>query len=213
MKNNIIRRFKEIGIIPVIALEHKEDASLLADALCKGGLPAAEITFRTREAAACIKEMRASHPDMLVGAGTILSTAQVDEAISAGAQFIVSPGFDEEVVKYCIQKDIPVVPGTATATDVQAAYKLGLSFVKVFPAEILGGIKMIKAIAAPYNMMTFMPSGGVSEKNMDAYLKEDIILCVGGSWMAKKDLIDNKEFDTIEALSREARSRFEKIRG
>ncbi|WP_273171514.1 bifunctional 4-hydroxy-2-oxoglutarate aldolase/2-dehydro-3-deoxy-phosphogluconate aldolase, partial [Dubosiella newyorkensis] len=172
--NTVIQRFKEIGIIPVIALEHKEDASLLADALCKGGLPAAEITFRTREAAACIKEMRTSHPDMLVGAGTILSTAQVDEAISAGAQFIVSPGFDEEVVKYCIQKDIPVVPGTATATDVQAAYKLGLNFVKVFPAEILGGIKMIKAIAAPYNMMTFMPSGGVSEKNMDAYLKEDI---------------------------------------
>lgn len=124
--NKVLEQFNEIGIIPVVVLDHKEDAAPLAHALCQGGLPAAEVTFRTREAAACIEAMRAARPDMLVGAGTVLTTKQVDEAIKAGAQFIVSPGFDEDVVKYCIKKDIPVTPGTCTPSDVQKAYRLGL---------------------------------------------------------------------------------------
>ena len=211
--NKTLQRFNEIGIIPVVVLDHKEDAAPLANALCEGGLPAAEVTFRTREAAACIEAMKAARPDMLVGAGTVLTTKQVDEAINAGAQFIVSPGFDEEVVKYCIEKDIPVTPGTCTPTDVQRAYRLGLDVVKFFPAEPAGGLAMIKAIAAPYNMMKFMPTGGISEKNMDAYLKEDIILCIGGSWMVKGDLIAAGEFEKIKQLTQEAVKLAARLRG
>ncbi len=209
----MFEKFHDLGIIPVVVLDHKEDAAPLANALCEGGLPAAEVTFRTREAAACIEAMKAARPDMLVGAGTVLTTKQVDEAINAGAQFIVSPGFDEEVVKYCIEKDIPVTPGTCTPTDVQRAYRLGLDVVKFFPAEPAGGLAMIKAIAAPYNMMKFMPTGGISEKNMDAYLKEDIILCIGGSWMVKKDLIEAKAFDQIEEMTRQAVKKLNEVRG
>lgn len=211
--NKVLEQFNEIGIIPVVVLDRKEDATPLAHALCQGGLPGAEVTFRTREAAACIEAMRAARPDMLVGAGTVLTTKQVDEAIKAGAQFIVSPGFDEDVVKYCIKKDIPVTPGTCTPSDVQKAYRLGLDVVKFFPAEPAGGIAMIKAIAAPYTMMKFMPTGGISEKNMDSYLKEDVILCIGGSWMVKKDLIVNKEFDKIEELTRNAVKKLKEVRG
>lgn len=211
--NKILEQFNEIGIIPVVVLEHKEDAAPLAHALCEGGLPAAEVTFRTREAAACISAMRQARPDMLVGAGTVLTVEQVDEAINAGAQFIVSPGFDEEVVTYCIEKDIPVTPGTCTPSDVQKAYRLGLDVVKFFPAEPAGGIAMIKAMAAPYTMMKFMPTGGISEKNMESYVKEDVILCIGGSWMVKKDLIDSKQFDRIEEITRSAVKKLNEVRG
>lgn len=210
--NPVLERFQEIGIIPVVVLDDAKDAAPLAKALVAGGLPAAEVTFRTAAAKDSIKAMREACPDMLVGAGTVLTTAMVDEAIEAGAQFIVSPGFDEEVTKYCIEKNIPITPGTCTPSDVQNCYKLGLRVVKFFPAEPAGGIKMIKAMAAPYNMMKFMPTGGISEKNMEDYLKENIILCVGGSWMVKADLIKNQEFDKIEEMSRKAVAKLNEIR-
>lgn len=211
--NTVLEKFHEIGIIPVVVLDDVKDAVPLAKALSKGGLPAAEVTFRTAAAKDSIKAMREACPDMLVGAGTVLSTQMVDDALEAGAQFIVSPGFDEEVVKYCLEKGVPVTPGTCTPTDVQACYRLGLDVVKFFPAEPAGGIKMIKAMAAPYTMMKFMPTGGISEKNMEDYLKEKCILCIGGSWMVKADLIRNGEFDKIEELTRKAVAKLHEIRG
>ncbi len=211
--NTVLEKFHEIGIIPVVVLDDVKDAVPLAKALSKGGLPAAEVTFRTAAAKDSIKAMREACPDMLVGAGTVLSTQMVDDALEAGAQFIVSPGFDEEVVTYCLEKGVPVTPGTCTPTDVQACYRLGLDVVKFFPAEPAGGIKMIKAMAAPYTMMKFMPTGGISEKNMEDYLKEKCILCIGGSWMVKADLIRNGEFDKIEELTRKAVAKLHEIRG
>ena len=211
--NTVLEKFHEIGIIPVVVLDDVKDAVPLAKALSKGGLPAAEVTFRTAAAKDSIKAMREACPDMLVGAGTVLSTQMVDDALEAGAQFIVSPGFDEEVVTYCLEKGVPVTPGTCTPTDVQACYRLGLDVVKFFPAEPAGGIKMIKAMAAPYTMMKFMPTGGISEKNIEDYLKEKCILCIGGSWMVKADLIRNGEFDKIEELTRKAVAKLHEIRG
>lgn len=211
--NPVLERFQEIGIIPVVVLDDAKDAAPLAKALVAGGLPAAEVTFRTAAAKDSIKAMREACPDMLVGAGTVLTTAMVDEAIEAGAQFIVSPGFDEEVTKYCIEKNIPITPGTCTPSDVQNCYKLGLRVVKFFPAEPAGGIKMIKALAAPFHMMKFMPTGGISEKNMEDYLKEKMILCVGGSWMVKSDLIKDGKFDEIEELCKKAVKKLQEVRG
>ncbi len=210
--NQMYERFEKIGIIPVVVLDDAKDAVALGNALVKGGLPAAEVTFRTAAAKDSIAAMAQNCPDLLVGAGTVLSTEMVDEALAAGAQFIVSPGFDEEVVRYCIEKNVPVLPGTCTPSDVQNCYKLGLRYVKFFPAEASGGLKMIKNIAAPYNMMHFMPSGGINEKNMEEYLKDSCIFCVGGSWMVKADMIRKGEFDKIEELCSKASAKLKEIR-
>lgn len=213
IKNTVLERFHEIGIIPVVVLDDVKDAVPLGKALVNGGLPAAEVTFRTAAAKDSIAAMRKECPDLLVGAGTVLSKEQVDQALEAGAQFIVSPGLDKEVVSYCIEKGVPVTPGCATASDVTAAYALGLDVVKFFPAEPAGGIKMIKALAAPFHMMKFMPTGGISEKNMEDYLKEKMILCVGGSWMVKADLIREGKFDEIEELCKKAVKKLQEVRG
>ena len=180
MNTTLLEQLKSFGVVPVVVLEHVQDAAPLAKALEEGGLPVAEVTFRTKAARESISAMKQACPDMLVGAGTILKVSQVDEAINAGAQFIVTPAFDAEITKYCLEHDIPILPGTSTPTDVQAAYKLGVDVVKFFPAEQAGGLAMIKAIAAPYNMMTFMPTGGIGPKNMKDYLAYEKILCVGG---------------------------------
>lgn len=210
--NQVFERFEEIGIIPVVVLDDAKDAAPLAKALVNGGLPTAEVTFRTAAAKESIRAMREAFPEMLVGAGTILTPEMVDEALEAGAQFIVSPAFDAEVVKYCQEKNVPVLPGTCTPTDIQNCYRLGLREVKFFPAEASGGLKMIKNIAAPFNMMRFMPSGGINEKNMEDYLKDDVIFCVGGSWMVKADLIRNGEFDKIEEMCKKAAAKLQEIR-
>ena len=152
MNTTLLEQLKSFGVVPVVVLEHVQDAAPLAKALEEGGLPVAEITFRTKAARESISAMKQACPDMLVGAGTILKVSQVDEAINAGAQFIVTPAFDAEITKYCLEHDIPILPGTSTPTDVQAAYKLGVDVVKFFPAEQAGGLAMIKAIAAPYNL-------------------------------------------------------------
>ncbi len=195
---------EEYGVVPVVVLDDANDALALADALCKGGLPCAEVTFRTAAAEESIKIMSQNHPEMLVGAGTVLTIEQVDRAVGAGAKFIVSPGFDEEIVDYCIKKNIPVFPGCITPSEVAKAVKRGLKVIKFFPAEQAGGVSMIKAMGAPYSMVKFMPTGGVSEKNLAQYLSCSNIICCGGSWMVKKDLVANKEFDKITALVKEA---------
>lgn len=202
--NEVLEKIQKIGIVPVVVLNDAKDAAPLAKALCDGGLPCAEVTFRTEAAEESIRIMASEYPDMLVGAGTVLTTEQVDRAVGAGAKFIVSPGLNPKVVKYCIEKGIPVTPGTANPSDVEQAIELGLEVVKFFPAEAAGGINMIKAMAAPYTNMKFMPTGGISAKNINEYLAFPKILACGGSWMVKSDLVAAGEFDRITELTREA---------
>ena len=176
----------------------------LCRALANGGLPVAEITFRTAAAEESIRRVAQELPEVLVGAGTVLTIEQVNTAMNAGAKFIVTPGFDEEVTRYCVENNIPIFPGCPTTSDIQKAIKCGLKVVKFFPAEAMGGLNAIKAVAAPYGGMLFMPTGGVSEKNLNDYLAFDKIIACGGSWMAKEDLINAGKFDEIEAMTRSA---------
>lgn len=202
--NQVLEEISKIGIVPVIAIDDANDAAALAKALCDGGLPCAEVTFRTAAAKDAIRAMTEAYPDMMVGAGTVLTTAQVDEAVEAGSKFIVSPGLNPKVVAYCVEKGIPVTPGCSSPSDVEIAIELGLDVVKFFPAEAAGGLNMIKSMAAPYTKMKFMPTGGINAKNLTAYLDFNRIIACGGSWMVSKDLIANKEWDKITAMTREA---------
>lgn len=197
-------QFYEYAVVPVVVLDDADDAAPLAEALVKGGLPCAEVTFRTEAAEESIRIMSEKYPEMLVGAGTVLTTEQVDRAVAAGAKFIVSPGFDPEIVDYCMEKNIPVFPGCVSPSEVAQAVKRGLKVVKFFPAEQAGGLAMLKAMAAPYTMLKFMPTGGINTKNLKEYLGFSKILCCGGSWMVKGDMIKNKEFDKITEMTREA---------
>lgn len=197
--------FAELKVVPVVVLDDVKDAEPLAKALVEGGLPCAEVTFRTEAAAESIRIMTEVYPDMLVGAGTVLTTEQVDKAVGSGAKFIVSPGFDPEIVDYCIGKNIPVFPGCISPSEVAQAVKRGLKVVKFFPAEQSGGLAMIKAMAAPYHMLKFMPTGGINTENLKEYLACDKILCCGGSWMVKGDMIKVGEFEKIKKLTREAK--------
>ena len=211
--NAVLEKFQKIGIIPVVVLDDAKDAEALGKALMEGGLPAAEVTFRTEAAEEYIRIMSEKFPEMLVGAGTVLTTEQVDRAVAAGAKFIVSPGLNPKVVKYCIEKNIPVTPGTQTPTEMEQAIELGLDIVKFFPAEPAGGLKMIKAVSAPYTMLKFMPTGGINAENVKEYLAYDKILACGGSWMVKKDMIKNGEFDKIKEMVAEAAAIVKEIRG
>ena len=186
---NIMVQIEKTGVIPVVVINDVEDAEPLAQALCEGGLPCAEVTFRTAAAEESIRKMTDIYPDMLIGAGTVLTTEQVDRAVAAGAKFIVSPGFDPEVVDYCILKQIPVFPGCITPSEVAQAVKRGLKVVKFFPAVQFGGVSTIQALTAPYVGLKFMPTGGVNAKNLADYLQCKSIIACGGSWMVKSDLI------------------------
>lgn len=202
--NKVLDKIYKIGLVPVVKLDNADDAVSLAGALCSGGLPVAEITFRTDAAEQSIKNIKAAFPDMLIGAGTVLTVEQVDRAVKAGAQFIVTPGFNKKIVQHCIDIGIPVTPGCPTSSDIEAAIEMGLDTLKFFPAENLGGIKMIKALAAPYTTVKFMPTGGINAQNIGDYLASDKILACGGSWMVKDTLISAGEFDLIEKMTREA---------
>jgi len=190
-------------IIPVIAIQEAELASPLAEALVEGGLPCAEITFRTAAAKSVIKTM-ADRGDMLVGAGTVLTIAQAQEAVDVGATFIISPGFNPKVVEYCLAKSIPVIPGIATPTEIQQAIEFGLEMVKFFPAEAFGGLNTLKAISAPFNKMKFIPTGGINTDNICDYLNYPKVVAAGGSWMARTSMISNKQFEDIARLTSEA---------
>ena len=195
---------QKMGVLPVVVLDDAKDAEPLAKALVEGGLPCAEVTFRTEAAEESIRIMTKEFPEMIVGAGTVLIIDQVDRAVTAGAKFIVSPGFDPEIVDYCLEKDIPVYPGCITPSEVAQAVKRGLKVIKFFPAEQFGGLSTIKALAAPYTGIKFMPTGGVSAKNLESYLSFDKIVACGGSWMVKGDLVKAGKFDEIKALVAEA---------
>ena len=210
---DITESFEKLGVVPVVVLENAKDAVPLATALVEGGLPCAEVTFRTEAAEESIRLMLEQFPEMLVGAGTVLTVEQVDTAVRAGAKFIVSPGFDAEIVDYCIKNEIPVFPGCITPSEVAQTVKRGLKVVKFFPAEPAGGISMIKAMAAPYVDLKFMPTGGINAKNLEEYLSFDKIICCGGSWMVKGDLVKAGEFDKIRELTAEACKLVASIRG
>ena len=202
--NEVLEKIQEIGIVPVVVLDEAKDAAPLAKALCEGGLPCAEVTFRTAAAEESIRIMSEQFPEMLVGAGTVLTTEQVDRAVAAGAKFIVSPGLNPRIVKYCVEKGILITPGCANPSDIEQALENGLDVVKFFPAEPAGGLKMIKAMAAPYVGVKFMPTGGINQNNVRDYLAYDRILACGGSWMVKGDLVAAGEFDKIKELAAEA---------
>ncbi len=211
--NHISEDIARYGVVPVVVLNDPAEALPVADALLKGGLPVAEVTFRTAAAEEAIRIIAAERPAMLVGAGTVLTIDQVDRAVAAGAKFIVCPGFDPEIVDYCIGKNIPVFPGCTTASEVAWGVKRGLTVLKFFPAEQCGGVATIKALCAAYVGVKFMPTGGIGPKNLKDYLSCDKIVCCGGSWMVKGDLIKAGRFDEIERLSKEAVALAKQVRG
>ena len=202
--HSVLEEIGKIGIVPVIKIDDAEKAVPLAQALQAGGIPCIEITFRTAEGEKAIQHIARAMPEMLAGAGTVLTTDQVDRAINAGAKFIVSPGFNPKVVAYCTKKGIPITPGCANPSDIEQALEFGLQTVKFFPAEQAGGIEYIKAIAAPYPNVQFIPTGGINAGNIGKYLSFEKVIACGGSWMAGANLINAGEFDKITALSREA---------
>lgn len=202
--NEVLEKIQKIGIVPVVVLDDAKDAAPLAKALCDGGLPCAEVTFRTAAAEESIRIMCKEFPDMLVGAGTVITTEQVDRAVAAGAKFIVSPGLDPKIVEHCIEKGVPITPGTSNPSDVERAVSMGLEVVKFFPAEAAGGLNMIKSMAAPFTTVKFMPTGGINAKNINSYLAFPRIIACGGSWMVKSDLVASGEFDKITEMTKEA---------
>ncbi len=197
-------RIRKIGVIPVVSIPKEEHAMPLAEALIAGGLPCAEITFRTDAAAGSIKAMRKRFPEMLIGAGTILTIDQAGSAIDAGADFLVSPGSNPAVINYCLENKISIIPGVCTPTEIEVTMSRGLSLLKFFPAEAMGGVKFLKAICAPYRMIKFIPTGGIDLTNLADYLTISQVVACGGSWMVKPELMTAGQFDRIESLAIEA---------
>ena len=201
--NEVLERIGELKIIPVVSIENAGDAAALGDALVAGGLPIAEITFRTAAAEQAIRAL-AARSGLLVGAGTVLNVDTARRAVDAGAKFIVSPGFNPKVVGWCVSNQAPIMPGAATPTDIEMALDHGVSVVKFFPAEAMGGLDTLKAIAAPYGMMRFVPTGGIGPENLEQYLRFPKVLACGGSWMVSKEILAARQFDRVTALTREA---------
>ena len=198
-----LEKVMKMKIVPVVAIHDADHSEALADALIEGGLPCAEITFRTAAAPDAIRTM-AKRGDVLVGAGTVLTVDQVKQAVDAGATFMVAPGVNPKVVGFCRERNIPIVPGVATPTEIETALDLGLNILKYFPAEAFGGLETLKAISAPYSGVKFIPTGGINSSNLMAYLKHPKVEACGGSWMVKSALIDAGRFDKITSLTREA---------
>lgn len=201
---DVIQQIELLGIIPVVKIDRATDAIPLGRALLDGGLPCAEITFRTSAAEEVIRTLTTQFPEMLIGAGTVLTVEQAERAIAAGAKFIVSPGFNEPVVDYCLANGVPIMPGVCTPTDVQAALAKGLTVLKFFPAETAGGLPMLKAISAPFGHVRFIPTGGINAANLNEYLAFGKVIACGGSWMVKDELISSGNFAEITRLTREA---------
>lgn len=202
--SEIMKRISQIGIVPVVVLEDAEKAVSVAKSLAAGGIDCAEVTFRTAAAEESIRRIAAECPDLLLGAGTVLTTEQVDKAVNAGAKFIVTPGYNPKVVNYCVERNIPIVPGCMDTNAIEMALEAGLDTVKFFPAEAAGGLPMMKALAGPYTSLKFIPTGGVSKDNLKDYLGFKKVVACGGSWMVKGDLVKNNQFEEIERLSRDA---------
>lgn len=203
--NQLIEKLKKISVVPVITINKAEHGAPLAQALMENGLPCAEVTFRTPAAVQAIKNMRAAHPEILIGAGTVLTTQQVDQAIDAGVDFIVSPGFTPKIVAYCQQKNVIIIPGLNNPSLVEQALEFNLTTVKFFPAEASGGVAMLKAMSAVYPV-NFMPTGGINPKNIKEYKALPSVLVCGGSWMVPNELIDNENWQALGQLIADAAS-------
>ncbi|QXX84693.1 MULTISPECIES: bifunctional 4-hydroxy-2-oxoglutarate aldolase/2-dehydro-3-deoxy-phosphogluconate aldolase [Providencia] len=201
--NQLIERIKKLHVVPVITINHAEHGAPLAKALVENGLPCAEVTFRTPAAVQAIKNMRAAYPELLIAAGTVLTTEQVDQAIDAGVDFIVSPGFNPKIVAYCQQKKVIIIPGVNSPSLVEQALEFNLTTLKFFPAEASGGVAMLKALGAVYPVK-FMPTGGIGVKNIKEYTALPSVLVCGGSWMVPNDLIDKEDWQALGKLIAEA---------
>lgn len=208
----VLQLMKKSGVIPVVVLDDTAQALPTANALLAGGVSVMEITFRTAAAASSIKADSESCPEMLVGAGTVVTLEQCKQALECGAKFIVSPGFDPEVVSWCVERNIPITPGCVTPTEIMTAMKLGLNVVKFFPAGVYGGLKAMKALAAPFGGVKFIPTGGVDAKNLKEYLEAPFVHAVGGSWLCPKKEIAAGNFDAVTALCREASEIVKEVR-
>lgn len=202
--SEVLARIANLKIVPVVSIMDAKDAIPLGKALLDAGLPCAEITFRTAAAQDAIRNIVSEYPEMLIGAGTVLSTLQAEQATAAGAQFIVSPGFDNKVVEWCLERDVTITPGIATPTEINMALNYGLNILKFFPAEAMGGVKTLKAIGAPFVGVRFIPTGGINVNNLKVYLSLPMVFACGGSWMVKRDLISAGDFGTITNLAKEA---------
>lgn len=213
MKDNFTSLFRNVGVVPVVVLDDAKDAVPTANALLAGGVNVMEITFRTAAAADSIKAVAESCPKMLVGAGTVVTLDQCKNALGYGAKFIVSPGFDPEVVSWCVERNVPITPGCVTPTEIMAAMKLGLNVVKFFPAGVYGGLKAMKSLSAPFGGVKFIPTGGVDAKNLKEYLEAPFVYAVGGSWLCPKKEIATGNFDAITALCKEASQIVKEVRG
>lgn len=211
--SEIVERISALGVVPVIELGSVEQAEPLLEALSAGGLPSAEITLRTAAGIEAIPLLRRSHPDALVGAGTVRTAEQARRSIDGGAQFVVSPGFDAEVVAACRERGVPVLPGACTPTEITAAVRAGADLVKFFPAGVLGGVAFLKAIAGPFPDVRFVPTGGVTPDNLADYLRLPTVAACGGTWLAKRDMVAEGRFDRIEELAREATAIVREVRG
>ena len=208
---DMLDRIRAMRIVPVIVIKDPEDAVPLGAALTEGGLPCAEVTFRTAGAPEALRRIAGEYPDLLLGAGTVLTPQQAAEAKAAGAKFVVSPGFNPAVVDYCLANDLPIYPGVCTPTEVEAALAKGLEVLKFFPAEAAGGVAFLKAISAPYGMVRFIPTGGVSTRNVADYLALKSVVACGGSWMAPNDWIAEKQFDRIRQATQLAVQTVQKL--
>ena len=210
---NVFERLSAAAVVPVVVLDDAKDAVATAEALLAGGVDVMEITFRTAAAADSIKAVAESCPDMLVGAGTVITLEQCKKAVECGAKFIVSPGFDPEVAAWCVERNVPITPGCVTPTEIVAAMKLGLNAVKFFPAGVYGGLKDMKALSAPFGGIKFIPTGGVDAKNLKEYLEAPFVHAVGGSWLCPKKEIAAGNFDAVTALCHEASRIVKEVRG
>lgn len=201
---DILKKIGNIGIVPVVVIKDANKAVGLAKALLEGGVPCAEVTFRTSAAKEAIQKMSQAYPELILGAGTILTPQQAQDAVQAGAKFLVSPGYDQKLVDWCQENNVPYVPGVCTASEVQVAVANGFEVLKFFPAEAAGGVNMIKNLCGPFPQVKFMTTGGISNDNIEPYAKSPNVLAVGGSWMVKADLIEEQNWDTIKAKCHEA---------
>ena len=210
---NVVDQIGKMGIVPVVSLPDAAMAIPLAESLVRGGLPCAEITFRTAAAAESLALIARAHPDLVLGAGTVLTTEQADRAIDAGARFIVSPGTNPRVVEHCLKQGVPIFPGVCTPTEIETALSLGVNLLKFFPAESMGGVGLLKAVCAPYRQVRFIPTGGIETKNLASYLALPAVVACGGSWMVRPELIASGDYGKIEALTCEAVALVGQIRG
>ncbi len=206
MVTDVIKVIENLKLVPVAVIENTEQALPLGEALLEAELPVIEITFRTLSAAKSISLLKKEFPEMLIGAGTVLTIEQVKTAVEAGSQFIVTPGYNPTIVNYCIERDITVIPGINNPSFIEWGLEKGLNCFKFFPAELSGGVKMLKALSGPYPTVRFMPTGGINEKNLMDYLNLKNVIACGGSWIVRKDLISSGNFDKIKALTRSALS-------